>query len=158
MPNIIKPKRSYTATNTPTLASGELGINAADGKIYLGNAAGSANVLVASLSLSDMTGSVTSATKATNLAGGNSTTLLGSIGYQSSTDTTTLLSPNTTTTKKFLRQTGTGTNGAAPVWDTLPSALPVTNFSGSVISVSVSNGSLPVLLFGGVTTVQVTVT
>jgi hypothetical protein len=29
------------------------------------------------------------------------------------------LSPNTTTTKKFLRQTGSGTNGAAPAWDTV---------------------------------------
>lgn len=58
MANIIKPKRSYTATNTPTLASGELGINAADGKIYLGNAAGSANVLVGSLAFTDHTGSV----------------------------------------------------------------------------------------------------
>jgi len=60
-----------------------------------------------------------SAGKATNLVGGNSTTLLGSIGYQSGTDTTTLLSPNITTTRKFLRQTGDGTNGAAPAWDTL---------------------------------------
>lgn len=58
MANIIKPKRSYTATNTPTLASGELGINAADGKIFLGNAAGSANILVASLARSDHTGTL----------------------------------------------------------------------------------------------------
>ena len=57
--------------------------------------------------------------KATNLAGGNSTTLLGSIPYQSNTDTTTLLTPNTTTTKKFLTQTGSGTNGAAPVYSTI---------------------------------------
>lgn len=55
----------------------------------------------------------------THLAGGNNTTLLGSIPYQSNTNSTTLLSPNTTTTKKFLIQTGTGTNGAAPVWDTI---------------------------------------
>jgi hypothetical protein len=66
--------------------------------------------------------------KVTNLKGGNGTTLLGSIPYQSATDTTTLLSPNTTSTKKFLRQTGDGTNGAAPAWDTvvagdLPSTL-----------------------------------
>jgi hypothetical protein len=60
-----------------------------------------------------------SATKSTNLAGGNATTLLGAIGYQSATDTTTLLSPNTSITKKFLRQTGDGTNGAAPAWDTV---------------------------------------
>jgi hypothetical protein len=59
------------------------------------------------------------ATLADDLTGGNSTTLLGSIPYQSNTNATTLLGPNTTTTRKFLRQTGTGTNGAAPAWDTL---------------------------------------
>lgn len=31
----------------------------------------------------------------------------------------TRLAPNTTTTKKFLRQTGDGTNGTTPAWDTL---------------------------------------
>jgi len=67
MANIIKPKRSYTATNTPTLASGELGINAADGKIYLGNAAGSANVLVSSLAHSDHTGTLAVASGGTGL-------------------------------------------------------------------------------------------
>jgi microcystin-dependent protein len=58
MPNPIKPKRSYTATNTPTLTSGELGINATDGKIWIGNAAGNANVLVSSLARSDHTGTL----------------------------------------------------------------------------------------------------
>lgn len=67
MANIIKPKRSYTATNTPTLASGELGINAADGKIYLGNAAGSANILVGSLARSDHTGTLSVANGGTGL-------------------------------------------------------------------------------------------
>jgi len=66
-----------------------------------------------------LSGNAASSTKSTNLAGGNSTTLLGSIPYQSNTDTSSLLSPNTTTTKKFLRQTGNGTNGAAPAWDTV---------------------------------------
>jgi hypothetical protein len=79
------------------------------------------------------------ASKATNMTGGNSTTLLGSIGYQSNTDTTTLLSPNTTITKKFLRQTGDGTNGAVPAWDTLingdiPSALSGKTYEGITIS------------------------
>lgn len=55
--------------------------------------------------------------KAVNMTGGNNTTLLGSIGYQSATDTTTLLSPNTTTTKKYLSMTGDGTNGGVPAWD-----------------------------------------
>jgi len=58
MANTIKPKRSYTASNTPTLASGEVGVNAADGKIWIGNAAGNANVLVSSLAFSDHTGTV----------------------------------------------------------------------------------------------------
>ena len=64
-------------------------------------------------------GSAGSAAKATNLVGGNNTTLLGSMPYQSNTDVTTLLSPNITATKKFLRMTGDGTNGAAPAWDTV---------------------------------------
>ncbi|MEI6654295.1 MAG: hypothetical protein WCP45_05970, partial [Verrucomicrobiota bacterium] len=57
--------------------------------------------------------------KTTNLVGGNSSTLLGALPYQSNTDTTTLLSPNTSAVRKFLRMTGTGTNGAAPAWDDL---------------------------------------
>ena len=67
----------------------------------------------------DTSGNAGSANKATNLIGGNNTTLLGSMPYQSNTDVTTLLSPNVTTTKKFLRMTGNGTNGAAPAWDTV---------------------------------------
>ena len=58
------------------------------------------------------------ATKATNISGGNGTTLLGSLPYQSGTDTTSLLSPNTSATIKVLTQTGDGTNGSAPVWTT----------------------------------------
>jgi hypothetical protein len=57
--------------------------------------------------------------KTNNLIGGNATTLLGSVPYQSGTDTTSLVAPNTTTSRKFFRMTGTGTNGAAPIWDTL---------------------------------------
>jgi len=59
------------------------------------------------------------ATSASNLIGGNNTTLLGSIPYQSDVNTTSLLSPNTTTTKKFLTQSGNGTNGSIPLWSTL---------------------------------------
>ena len=53
------------------------------------------------------------------LTGGNSTTLLGSIPYQSSANVTTLLIPNTSNTKKFLTQIGDGTNGAAPIWGSI---------------------------------------
>jgi hypothetical protein len=83
-----------------------------------------------------------SAGKATNLVGGNNTTLLGSMPYQSNTDTTTLLGPNTTSTKKFLTQTGTGTNGAAPGWNSVVAGdLPgsgVTTISGTSCTIGSS--------------------
>ena len=79
------------------------------------------------------------ASKAGNLVGGNSTTLLGAIGYQSNTDATTLLAPNTTATKKFLRMTGTGSNGAAPAWDTLVAAdIPTLNQSSTGTAANVT--------------------
>lgn len=55
------------------------------------------------------------------LAGGNGTTLLGSLPYQSGANSTSQLAPNTTSTKKFLTQTGDGTNGAVPAWGTITS-------------------------------------
>ncbi len=87
--------------------------------LYDGGALGTPSSGVAT----NLTGTASGLTsgKATNLVGGNNTTLLGSIPYQSNTDTTTLLSPNTSSTKKFLSQTGTGVNGAVPAWTTLSS-------------------------------------
>lgn len=97
------------------------------------------------------TGNSATATKSTNIIGGNSTTLLGSIPYQSNTDTTSLLSPNTTTTKKFLRQTGTGTNGAAPAWDTVTASdVGLGNVSNTAQVTSVT-GTSPVTSSGGTT-------
>lgn len=75
------------------------------------------------------------AAKATNLVGGNTTTLLGSIGYQSAVDTTTLLSPNTTTTKKYLTMTGSGTNGAAPIWD-VATVVPIVSTVATATSIT----------------------
>ena len=37
MANTLQIKRSTTATNTPTLAAGELGVNIADQKLWLGD-------------------------------------------------------------------------------------------------------------------------
>ncbi len=76
-------------------------------------------VLTGITSIDGNAATATSAGKSTNLTGGNSTTLLGTIHYQSDVDISSVLSPNTSTTKKFLRQTGDGTNGAAPAWDTV---------------------------------------
>jgi hypothetical protein len=47
------------------------------------------------------------------------TYVLGDTLYASAADTLSRLAGNTTTTRKFLRQIGTGTISAAPAWDTL---------------------------------------
>lgn len=129
--------KTLTVSNTLTLAgtdgttitlpssSGTVALN--NQAFYIGTTAVAINRASASLSLTGVSidgsaGSATTATTATtatNLAGGNGTTLLGSIPYQSGGDTTTLLAPNTTANKRFLRMTGTGTNGAAPTWDSV---------------------------------------
>jgi len=130
---------SLTAGNlSGTIPSGILG----NSTVNIGTTAVALNRASGALVLTGITsidGSAASATKATNLVGGNSTTLLGSIPYQSNTDTTTLLSPNTTATKKFFRMTGTGTNGAAPAWDTLvDSDIPATLTGKSINGVTLS--------------------
>ena len=129
--------KTLTVNNSITLAgtdgttitlpatSGTLPLN--NQTFFIGTTSVAINRASASLSLTGVSidgsagsaSSATTATTATNLAGGNNTTLLGAIGYQSNVNTTTLLSPNVSTTKQFLSQTGTGTNGAAPVWSTL---------------------------------------
>ncbi len=76
------------------------------------------------------------ASKATNINGGT----VGAIPYQSAANTTTLLSGNSSATKKFLTQTGDGSAAAAPVW--------------AGVAVSDITGTLPVANGGtGVTTV-----
>lgn len=101
-------------------------------------------------------GSATSAgtaTKASNLVGGNNTTLLGSLPYQSNTDTTSLLSPNTTTTKKFLRMTGDGTNGAAPAWDTIVAGdVPTLNQNTTGTASGLSGSQVANYFYAGPTT------
>jgi hypothetical protein len=47
------------------------------------------------------------------------TTTLGDIIYASAANTPARLAGNTTATKKFLTQTGTGSASAAPAWDTV---------------------------------------
>ena len=129
MPNIIKPKRSYTATNTPTLASGELGINAADGKIYLGNAAGSANVLVSSLAFSDHTGTVSN----TQL----STTAVTAGSYTNSSITVNAQGRITAASS------GTASGSVTSVGMTVPTGLSI---SGTPIT---SSGTLALTLTAG---------
>lgn len=53
---------------------------------------------------------------------GLSSYTLGDIVYSSSANTLAALSGNTSATRKFLRQTGTGAASAAPAWDTITAA------------------------------------
>jgi hypothetical protein len=88
---------------------------------------------------------------AANGGTGISSYAVGEMLFANTTTSLDKVTANTTTTKKFLSQTGTGTAGQAPTWDTLPTVLPVLNRSGSTVSVSVGNGVLPVLTRAGST-------
>lgn len=67
-------------------------------------------------------------------------TTLGDMLYQNSTPAPARLAGNTTTTKKYLSQTGTGTVSAAPVWSQ-PS---FSEISGTASLTSQVTGTLPV--------------
>jgi len=58
---------------------------------------------------------------------------------------------------KLYTRKDSGTASIIQIGASSVTVLPVTLYSGSVQNVSISNGSLPVLLFGGITTVNVTV-
>jgi hypothetical protein len=69
----------------------------------------------------------------------NPMTTLGDIIYENSTPAATRLAGNTTSTKKFLTQTGTGSASAAPGWNTIATGDVPTlnqNTSGSAASLS----------------------
>jgi hypothetical protein len=72
----------------------------------------------------------------TNGGTGLSTYTLGDTVYSSAANTLAKLAGNTTTTKKFMVQTGTGSVSAAPVWDVVNGADVNGNISGSAGSVA----------------------
>lgn len=85
-------------------------------------------------------GTASHSVSSTNLVGGN----LGSIVYQVASDTTAFLTPNTTSTRKILAQTGNGTLSAAPEWVILPTVLPIAQNNGNILNIPLANGSFPV--------------
>jgi len=109
MANVIKPKRSYTASSVPTATvAGELAVNATDGKIWITNAAGTTNVLVSSLVCSDHTGTLGVAnggTGATTLTANN--VILGN-----GTSAPTFVAPSTS--GNLLTSNGTTWASTAP--------------------------------------------
>lgn len=76
---------------------------------------------------------------------GHSSYALGDILVSSATNVLSILAGNTTTTKKFLAQTGTGTVSAAPLWNGVSDTdISFTNNSTGNVSVS-AHGYCPIL-------------
>jgi hypothetical protein len=75
-------------------------------------------------------GAVSGTLDETNGGTGNSTYTTGDTLYSSAANTLAKLAGNTTTTKKFLGQTGNGSASAAPVWEQ-PAASDITGLAAS---------------------------
>ena len=84
----------------------------------------------------NQSGAVSGALPATNGGTGQTTYTLGDTLYSSAANVVSKLTGNTTTTKKFLTQTGTGTDSAAPSWGTIDGADVSGNISGQAGSVA----------------------
>ena len=84
----------------------------------------------------NQSGAVSGALPATNGGTGLSSYTLGDTIYSSAANTLLALPGNTTTTKKFLVQTGTGSVSAAPAWGTISGSDVSGNISGSAGSVA----------------------
>src|SRR3990167_5491165 len=108
--------REITAPGTP--AANSLHLYAADksgvSNLYWTNDAGTTYDLQLAAAHA-----ILSATHTDSLAG---TVVLGDVIYGNSTPAWTRLGGQITTTRKFLRQTGTGTVSAVPAWDTILAA------------------------------------
>jgi hypothetical protein len=132
-------------TGTSTVATGDLlygsGTNTW-GKLAAGAAyktlsmnAGGTNVEWNAVAL-NQSAAVSGALGPTNGGTGLSTYTLGDTVYSSAANTLAKLAGNTTTTKKFLVQTGTGSVSAAPAWDVVNGSDVNGNISGSAGSVA----------------------
>lgn len=133
-----------TATTTPALS---FSLSNAGANTYFGNATSSTaapsftaagaltktddtNVTLtlggapttALLTAASITAGWTGTLAATRGGTGQGTYALGDTLYSSATNTLSKLSGNTTTTRKFFRQTGDGAASAAPAWDTIVAA------------------------------------
>jgi hypothetical protein len=91
---------------------------------------------------------------ATSGGTGQSSYTLGDTLYSNGTNTLAKLAGQTTTTQKFLSQTGDGANSAAPVWDTIPAGSVTglgTMSTQNANSVTITGGTLNNVIIGGST-------
>jgi hypothetical protein len=83
---------------------------------------------------------------------GISSCILGNIIYGSAENTYQNLAPNTSTTKKYLSMTGTGSGGAIPSWEEISvENISVENYwsrAGTVVSLSNANDSIEIKIDG----------
>lgn len=132
-------------TGTTTVTTGDLLYGSATNtwsKLAAGSAyrslvmnAGGTNVEWNAVAL-DQSNAVSGTLGATNGGTGLNTYTLGDIVYSSASNTLSALAGNTTTTKKYLIQTGTGSASAAPSWGTIDGADVSGNISGQAGSVA----------------------
>jgi hypothetical protein len=92
-------------------------------------------------------GSVSGSLPATNGGTGLNSYVVGDLIYSPSTNTLTKLAGNTSTTKQFLNQTGTGSASAAPVWGTIAatdvSGLAPSATTDTTNAANITTGTLP---------------
>ena len=145
--NSLKGNNTAGTTNPTDLTSGQvktmLSLDAVE-NTALSTWSGSTNITsLGTIATGTVPLANTSGTLSETRGGTNQTSYVtGNILYGSGTNTLSKLAPNTTTTKKFLTQTGTGSVGAAPAWNSIAAAdIPTLNqnTTGSAGSVSGTN-------------------
>jgi hypothetical protein len=95
----------------------------------------------------NQTGAVSGALPATNGGTGLNSYATGDLIYSSATNTLVQLPGNTSTTKKFLNQTGTGSVSAAPLWSAIAAAdvsgLAPSATTDTTDAANITSGTLP---------------